>query len=85
MVVVSRAEAHDCPAGTGPSETTSFTTTVPDAVHVKLVLEALGEENSPLGADHAYAKSFGFGPVALAMSITELPTVVSAGLAATEV
>jgi hypothetical protein len=48
---------------------------------VKLVVEAPGAENVPLAADHQYPSSFGFGPVAVAVSTTELPTVVSIGLA----
>lgn len=80
-IVVLRAASHDVPAGTGPSETTSVTTTMPAAVHTKLVLEAPGDENVPLGADHQFPSSFGFGPVAVAVSTTELPMVVSIGLA----
>ena len=43
---------HEDPLGTGPSPTVSITGTIPANVQVKLVLEDVGLENDPLGADH---------------------------------
>jgi hypothetical protein len=58
--------------------------TDPGDVHVKLVAEELGAEKEPLGADHAYARLPGSTPVAVAVTATEFPTVVSDGLSATD-
>jgi hypothetical protein len=50
-------------------------------VHVKLVVAAFGALNVPEDADHAYVSPAGLGPSAVAVTMTELPTVVSLGLA----
>ena len=52
-MVVAADWLHEPPLGTGPSVTDSVTVTGPGAVHVKLVVAAVGAENVPLGADHA--------------------------------
>jgi hypothetical protein len=56
----------------------------PVALHVKFACEAFGVSNEPLVADHAYVRALAFGPIADAETAIELPTVVSAGLAVTE-
>ena len=51
----------------GPSSVrVSVTTTMPGAVQVKKVVEQVGAERVPLGADHVNNRSFGFGPAAVA-------------------
>jgi hypothetical protein len=83
MVLVSSDVSHELPAGTGPSPTTKVTFTIPADVHVKPVLAAALLANVPLGADQLYVTAPGTGAVAVALSMTELPTLVSVGLADT--
>jgi hypothetical protein len=84
-VAVSSAGLQAPPSGTTPSETVIITGTTPAEVHVKLVTAAVEDVNVPLGADHAYARLLGSGPVAPAMSETAWPTVASDGLTLTVV
>jgi hypothetical protein len=54
-------------------------------VHVKLVTADVGDVKVPLGADHAYPRLLGSGPVARAVSETDWPTGVSDGVTVTAV
>ena len=68
----------------GPSLTLKVNVTAPGAAQVNWTVAALALSKVPLGADQAYVKPPGFGPDADALTVTELPTVVSLGLVLTE-
>src|ERR1700722_12315974 len=59
------------------------TVTGPAVVQVKVVLAAVAALNWPRGADPAEGRVAGIGPVAVTARATELPTLVSTGLAVT--
>src|SRR5580704_17938503 len=80
---VATCALHEAPAGIGQSPAARVMVTGPGAVHVKVVDDPLADEKVPLGADHAYVSAPGFGPLAVAESAIEPPTVVSDGLAET--
>jgi hypothetical protein len=71
------------PLGTGPSATLSVSVAIPAAAHVKRAVADPGVSNVPLDADHEYVRPLASGPVALPETVTDEPTVVCTGVAAT--
>ena len=83
-VAVPSPGSHAEPGGAGPSPTWSFTVALPASVQVNVEVAELGVPNEPVVADQAYVSADGAGPLAVASSVTTLPTLVSIALAVSE-
>jgi hypothetical protein len=83
IALVSSDVAQEDPLGTGPSAAVSASVTSPWAVQVNCTVGELGLSMVPLDAVHEYERLPGTGPLALAETVTDEPTIVSVGVAVT--